>query len=274
MTFALGEKAARGHLAGELDQGTGLSAQHRIESREDAPAKFEGVFVALRELAIDGVSPLLVALQITNLGLERDVRLAQLRVELLGLGLKFAIVRDEVVPLHGVADRGDEILAEPGFGDEAENFPLVDRIDDRRQREDGRDENARAVRAQPPAFDEKIQAEHFRHPLIGENHGEIAIREDGQRLVRARAGDDVKALALERGLQGLQHDQLVIDDENRRWLARGRSRWVGGRRQWNRGELRVCDHGETLGIGGRPKQKTRHRSARPRRKTSTRSLMR
>ena len=122
----------------------------------------------------------------------------------------------EFVALDGVTDRRDKFFAQPRLGDETEDFTFVDRVDDRGKGENGREQNAGGVRAGFLRLDQEIETDHLGHFLVRNDDGEVPLCEDGQRLDRTVAGDDVETLALERFLERGQHHGFVVDDENGR----------------------------------------------------------
>ena len=117
----------------------GIEGAHGLDAQFDgAPQVFllaAGEFLQLRVLFGDA----------GDLGFQGAVELLQLRVHGLGFGLQAGVVGNQVVALHGVLDRGQQFLAQPGFDDEAVNFPLVDRVNDRAQAQHGGDEDAGGV---------------------------------------------------------------------------------------------------------------------------------
>jgi len=135
-------------------------------------------------------------------------------VQLLGTGLQHLVVHDQVMALDRVAHGGQQFFAQPRFRDEAEDFSAVDGLDDGWQGEHRRDENAGGVGVRLAAFDQEIQAEHFRHALVGDDDRKLALVQDRQRLDGAGTRDDVVALAFEGFLEGSEDDGLVIHDED------------------------------------------------------------
>ena len=146
------------HLRGELGQGLGLAAEDRVIGRQNAPAELERVLVAGREFAVGVIQTLALVPQVADLGRQDGVGLREAAVQMLRLCLKHGVVGDELVPVDGVAHRGDQFLPQPGLCDKAEDLTLVDRVDDRREGQDGGDQYAGGLRAKGPALDQEIKA--------------------------------------------------------------------------------------------------------------------
>jgi hypothetical protein len=123
-------------------------------------------------------------------------------------------LREQVISLHAVSHRCDELLTQPRLGHEAKNFTLVDRRDHGRQREHGGDQDPRGVWAEAAALNQELEARHLRHPLVRDDYREGSPGENRQRLQGAGARGHVKTFAFERELQRVEHDRLVIDDQN------------------------------------------------------------
>jgi hypothetical protein len=142
----------------------------------------------------------------------------QARVQLLGLRGEALVFGDELVPVEGVADRRGELLAQPGFGDEAEDFALVDRLHDRGQGEHGGDQDAGGVRPGFARLDQEIQPHHLGHAVVGDDHREIILPQQFESLERAGRGRHVVPVALKRLLEGTENDGLVVNNEDARGM--------------------------------------------------------
>jgi len=127
------------------------------------------------EFAVGLVEFAFLDFEIGDLFVQRGVGDGELLIEALGLGGEMVVPDDELVAVDRVLDGGGEFFTQPGLGDEAENFALVDRVDDGGERENGGDEDARAEGAQFFAFDEEIEAEHLGHALVGDDDGKFAF---------------------------------------------------------------------------------------------------
>ena len=174
--------------------------------------------VARGELAVGLVECRFFLFEVFDLPGQGGVGDHQACVQILGLGGETLVFSNELVPVKGVADRRGEFLAQPGFGDETENFPLVDGLHDRRQREHGGDQDARGVRTYFPGFDQEIQPHHFGHAVIGYDHGKVLTAEQLKRLERTGRRGHMMAVALKGLLEGAENDGLVVDDENARGM--------------------------------------------------------
>ena len=84
--------------------------------------------------------------------------------------------------------------------------------------------SARGVRLAGAALDEKLQAGHARHEVIGNDDGKRALLQDLEGSSGLGAGDDVVALAFKGFLECAEHARLVVDDQESvagRYLGRG-----------------------------------------------------
>ncbi len=224
--FLFGEVGGLDHLADDFDKGLGLPAEEWIEGREDAGAELEGVFVAFGEALVGRVEGGGLRLQVANFLFEGGVGAFEAVVEEGGFLGELVVVGEQLVAVVGVADGRGELFAQPGFGDEAEDFALVDGLDDGGQREDCGDQDARGIGALLFALGEEVEAEHLGHALVGDDDREGLLGDQFEGLGGAGGGDDGIAVAFEGHFERRQDNGLIIDNEDGQWCGgRGRGGW-------------------------------------------------
>jgi hypothetical protein len=129
-------------------------------------------------------------------------------------GLQTGVAGNQLVPLHRVLDSGQQFLPQPRLDDEPVNLPLVDRVNDRAQAQDGGDEDAGGVGLDFAHLRQEFQARDHGHLLVGDDDRELLFLEHAQGMDGVRGSDHAVALAQQGVAQGHQHDLLVVHDEN------------------------------------------------------------
>ena len=111
-------------------------------------------------------------------------------------------------------DLGAQVFGIPRLGDVREDLPVVDGADHRGQiREAGR-EDPLCVEPRTQGFEQLIPV-HLRHPLVGDDHGDIGLLLDQTQRPLGRLGLEHQKFVRQQVLERDQHLRLVIYYQDR-----------------------------------------------------------
>ena len=147
-----------------------------------------------------------------GLGLELDVLAFQGLVARLELGVEAAVLLDQAVHLHRLADHHLELDGFPGLVEEVEDLALVDGRHHRVEIGEAGDEDAHRVRMVFADPGEQLRSALAGHALVGEDAGDAVIGEELAGL--GGAGGAQAMVFVLQGADDAAHDGgLVVDDE-------------------------------------------------------------
>ena len=125
------------------------------------------------------------------------------------------VLAAERVALGGPADDEHEVVRLPGLRHEVVDAPGVDRfhetVDVGVRGEDDADGLRRVLLASP----QQLHAGHARHPVVGDDDGDVLGAQEVQRRLAARRAHDAELRRQDR-LQRVEDPDLVVDDEDGR----------------------------------------------------------
>ena len=155
----------------QLLAGAGLAAQEhgRVRRRDLLDL---GEHLAQRGALADDVAEVELAVQLL---VEVPGVLGQLLDEAL-------VLARQVEPLDRVLQDAADLLGLPRLGDVAVDLAEVDRLDEDVDVGERGEDDADRVGAELARLAQHLEARHLRHPLVGDDHGDVVIREHRERL--------------------------------------------------------------------------------------------
>src|SRR4051812_2699433 len=199
-----------------LDGEEGVLVETCLESQANGPGGdlarmglLGAPLVERRDEAVDEVAGPLM-----DPSLQRLVQRFQRRVLAVQEGRHLLVVAAQVVLVGGAANDLQEVALVPWLGDEAEDLAAIDGVDGGLEFLDGGDEKPVALRRDLARTLQELGPVHLRHAVVAADHHELGPSgEDLEGVGGTGGGDDLVSLELEGALERLEHEGLVVDEE-------------------------------------------------------------
>ncbi|MFO1497048.1 MAG: hypothetical protein U1G07_01400 [Verrucomicrobiota bacterium] len=143
---------------------------------------------------------------------EGTIQLGELLVHGERRFLQLGMATDQFVSLQGVADRGQQLLAQPRLDDKPVDLPFVDRFDNGFQTKHGRDQDPGRVRLDLFGLGKKLQPCHPGHLLVGDDDRERPAFEGFEACQGAACRDHLVTFAAECIAKANENNLLVIEN--------------------------------------------------------------
>ena len=151
-----------------------------------------------------------------ELAVEVAVEPLELRVPLAEERLEPRVLLDDPELVDGALDGDEEVPVVPGLPDEAEDLGAVHRLLDRARVRLAGEEDALDARPALLHHAQELDAGHARHPVVGDDHLDRLLLEQGERARCVGRVEDAAAGAAEDPPQRAADVVVVVDDEQRR----------------------------------------------------------
>lgn len=112
-----------------------------------------------------------------------------------------------------------QLVVVPRFGQELVDCAAVNCPGDGVEVSVAGEYDADGIRIEFPNPGEEFGPAHLGHPLVGEDHLHVVGGQQLEPFLRAAGGQNPIALAAQQTLQGTDHADLVVDDQERRSLV-------------------------------------------------------
>ncbi|OPZ68423.1 MAG: hypothetical protein BWY82_02564 [Verrucomicrobia bacterium ADurb.Bin474] len=116
--------------------------------------------------------------------------------------------------MNRVFDRGEQLLPDPWFCNEAEDLTLVDRINHHFKRQHSGYQDATRSRLDALGLRKKLKARHSRHMMIRNDNSKLLPLKDFQGIERTGCSYNPVPFRYQRLSNGEQDDFFIINDEN------------------------------------------------------------